>query len=244
MTRVTDRHGMRWLRAPRMTEEELARRGAHLVQLERHDQLWPGRLATAAAVLLYFLLPEKLTIGPGWPVPTAELLALAALFVHARSQGPVMVTRVIAIIVVLVAILANMVALGLLVHYLLKGGHASGTDLIGGGVVIWVTNLLLFAVVYWELDRGGPLGSLFEGKNVLPDFIFPEMTEDAKYAPQDWKPNFLDYLYVSSTNQAAFSPTDTLPVTRRTKMLMGLQGTASLVTVGIIVARAVNILGS
>ena len=69
------------------------------------------------------------------------------------------------------------------------------------------------------------------------------MTEDAKYAPHDWKPNFLDYLYVSSTNQSAFSPTDTLPVTRRTKMLMGLQGIASLVTVGIIIARAVNILG-
>jgi hypothetical protein len=97
--------------------------------------------------------------------------------------------------------------------------------------------------VYWELDRGGPLGSLFEGKQVLPDFIFPEMTEDAKYAPHDWKPNFLDYLYVSLTNQAAFSPTDTLPVTRRTKMLMGLQGTASLVTIGIIISRAVNILG-
>jgi hypothetical protein len=168
---------------------------------------------------------------------------LAALFVRIRSRGPAMAGRVIAVVIVLVAILANMVALGLLVHYLLKGGHAKGTNLISGGVVIWVTNLLLFSVVYWELDRGGPLGSLFEGKQVLPDFIFPEMTEDAKYAPHDWKPNFLDYLYVSLTNQAAFSPTDTLPVTRRTKMLMGLQGTASLVTIGIIISRAVNILG-
>jgi hypothetical protein len=235
---------MGWLRAPRMTEAELAKRGAHLAgQLARSDPLWPGQLATVAALLLYFFLPEKLSIGPGWPVPTFELLALGALVVVTRRREPAMAGRVVAVVIVLVAILANMVALGLLVHYLLKGGHAKGTNLISGGVVIWVTNLLLFTVVYWELDRGGPLGSVLEGRHVLPDFLYPQMSDDAHpYAPHDWKPNFLDYFYVSLTNQAAFSPTDAMPLTLRAKLLMGVQGTASLVTIGIIISRAVNIL--
>ena len=226
-----------------MTEADFAKRGAGLAgRLGRNDPLWPGQVATLAAVLLYFLLPSKLTIGPGWPLPTTEAVALLSLAFVTRRRGPAMRRRLAAIVIVLVAILANLVALGLLVHYLLEGGKASGADLIDGGVVIWVTNLLLFSVVYWELDRGGPLGPILEGDHVWPDFIFPEMTEDGKYAPHDWKPNFLDYFYVSLTNQSAFSPTDTLPSTRRTKLLMGIQSTASLVTVGIIVARAVNIL--
>ena len=228
-----------------MTEEELTKRGVHFAErLARSDLLWPGQVATLAALVLYFFLPEKLTVGPGWPLPTAEILALLTLILITRARGPAMAGRVVAITIVLIAILANMVALGFLVHYLLKGGHAKGTNLIAGGVLIWTTNLLLFTVVYWELDRGGPLGAMLQGGHVLPDFIFPEMTEDGRYAPHNWKPNFVDYLYVSMTNQSAFSPTDTLPVTRRVKILMGLQGTASLVTVGIIVARAVNILGS
>ena len=227
-----------------MTETELAKRGAYLAsQLGRTDPLWPGQLATAAAILLYFLLPSKLKLGPGWPLPTAEIVLFLSLAFVTRRRGRAVERRLMAIGIVLVAILANLVALGLLVHYLLKGGHASGANLIDGGVVIWLTNLLLFSVVYWELDRGGPLGPIVEGDHVWPDFIYPEMTEDGKYAPHDWKPNFVDYLYVSLTNQSAFSPTDTLPVTRRTKVLMGIQGTASLITVGIIVARAVNILG-
>jgi hypothetical protein len=232
------------MRAPRMTEAELAKRGAHLAQqLGRDDPLWPGQLAALVAVALYFLLPSKLKLGPGWPLPTAEIVAFLSLAFVTRRRGRAMVRRLTAIGILLIAIVANLVALGLLVHYLLKGGKASGANLIDGGILIWLTNLLLFTVVYWQLDRGGPLGPIIEGDRVWPDFLFPEMNEDGKYTPHDWKPNFVDYLYVSLTNQSAFSPTDTLPLTLRTKVLMGIQGTAALVTVGIIVARAVNILG-
>ncbi|MFL5885951.1 MAG: hypothetical protein ACJ77M_12860 [Thermoleophilaceae bacterium] len=234
-----------WLRAPRMTETELAKRGAHLAeQLGRDDPLWPGQLAALAAIALYFLLPSKLKLGPGWPLPTAELVAFLSLTYVTRRRGRAMTRRLTAIVIVLVAILANLVALGLLVHYLLKGGKASGANLIDGGIVIWSTNLLLFTVLYWLLDRGGPLGPIVEDDRAWPDFLYPEMNENGKYAPHNWKPNFVDYLYVSLTNQSAFSPTDTLPLTLRAKVFMGVQGTASLVTVGIIVARAVNILGA
>jgi hypothetical protein len=219
-----------------------AARGAHAAQeLERNDPLWPGQLATFSAIVLYLALPPELTIGPGWPVPVAEAAALLGLIVATRQRGDVRRRRQVAIGVVLVATLANLIALGYLAHYLVVGGKAVATDLIGGGLVIWVTNLELFAVLYWELDRGGPLGARARRGGVAPDFLFPQMTVEGF---RNWKPRFLDYLYVSLTNQTAFSPTDAMPLTPRAKLLMGVQGVAALVTTGVVVARAVNILGA
>lgn len=193
-------------------------------------------------LVLYLVLPPKLKIGPNWILPVAEAILLAALVIATPSRGhPRNRRRVFAISVLLVATVANLVAVGLLAHYLIVGGHARGVDLINGGAVIWCTNLLLFAVWYWELDRGGPVAPRDDRQAVAPDFLFPQMS-DERYAAPGWKPQFWDYLYVSLTNQTAFSPTDAMPLTLRIKLLMSIQGVASLITVGIIVARAVNIL--
>jgi hypothetical protein len=211
-------------------------------ELARDDPLWPGQLAILAALLLYLVLPPKLTVGPNWLLPAAEFVLFVALVAATpRAGSNPRRRRVLALSLVLVVTAANLVALGLLTHYLVTGGHARGADLINGGLVIWCTSLLLFAVWYWELDRGGPLRPGENHPPRLPDFLFPQMSDD-RYAPTGWKPRFGDYLYVSLTNQAAFSPTDTMPLTLRVKLLMGVQGVASLVTVGIIVSRAVNIL--
>ena len=139
--------------------------------------------------------------------------------------------------------LTYLTSLGLLVHYLVSGGKVGGHALIGSGLVLWATNVLLFSVVYWDLDRGGPLDR-FEKDRPWPDFQFPQM-ENPQLTPmgKDWQPTFLDYLYMSLTNATAFSPTDTMPLTQVAKLLMGIQGTAAIVTVGLVVARAVNILG-
>jgi hypothetical protein len=198
-------------------------------------------VAILAALVLYLVLPPRLTIGPNWIIPSAEAALLVALVAATPRTGRTRLRRrMIALAVVLVATVANLVAVGLLTHYLIVGGHARGVDLITGGGVIWATNLLLFTVWYWEIDRGGPV--LPAGtRPPPPDFLFPQMS-DQEYAPPGWKPSFVDYLYVSLTNQTAFSPTDTMPLTWRAKLLMGVQGVASLITVGIIVARAVNIL--
>jgi hypothetical protein len=226
-----------------LTQDELRKRGLHPVEhLGRDDPLWPGQLATTVALLAYVGLPTQLTIGPNWPLPAAELAALAVLIVVRRAGRAARDLRFAAIGLVLVAALANIVALGLLVHYLVAGGHAGGSQLIGGGLVIWSTNLLLFAVMYWELDRGGPVRPAHDRRPVVPDFLFPQMT-DTRYAAPGWKPGFADYFYVSLTNQTAFSPTDTMPLTLRVKLLMGVQGVAALVTTGVVVARAVNVLG-
>jgi hypothetical protein len=233
-----------WLRDGVLTERELGRRGLHAAEdLRRDDPLWPGQLAIVAALALYLALPPRLTIGPSWPLPAAEAILLAALVIARRTGRGAGWRRELAIALVLVATVANLVALGFLAHYVIAGGHARGTDLIGGGLIIWSTNLLLFTVLYWELDRGGPLRPAHERMPPAPDFLFPQMTDD-RYAAPGWKPGFGDYFYVSLTNQTAFSPTDTMPLTLRVKLLMGIQGVAALMTIGVIVARAVNVLGS
>jgi uncharacterized membrane protein len=175
-------------------------------------------------------------------VPAAELAALAALVVATLGGREARRRREVAIALVLTAVLASLVALGLLIHYLGGGGRAPGADLLGGGVLIWTTNLLVFSVLYWELDRGGPVRPAAHRAPVVPDFLFPQMT-DERYAAPGWRPRFADYFYVSLTNQTAFSPTDTMPLTPRAKVLMGAQGVAAFVTAGLVVARAVNILG-
>jgi hypothetical protein len=218
-----------------LDERELATR-----TLARDDPLWPGQLATFSALVLYLALPPQLTIGPNWLVPAAEAAALGTLIFAARAGAEMPLRREIAIALVLIATLANLIALGFLVHYLVAGGKAVATDLIGGGALIWMTNLALFAVLYWELDRGGPVRPRAARPRLAPDFLFPQMTVDGF---RDWTPRFLDYLYVSLTNQTAFSPTDTMPLTARTKVLMGIQGSAALITVGVVLARAVNLLG-
>jgi hypothetical protein len=231
-----------WVRDRRLSERERGERGGSAAhRLWRDDPLWPGQVATLAALLLFLALPEALTIGPNWPLPAAELALLAVLVVSVRGGRDVRRRRELAISVVLLAAFANLIALGLLVHYLLVGGHARGSALLGGGVVIWVTNLLLFTVLFWELDRGGPLHPA-DRVPVAPDFLFPQMT-DERYATAGWTPRFGDYFYVSLTNQTAFSPTDTMPLTLRVKAAMGAQGLAAFITAGVIVARAVNLLG-
>jgi hypothetical protein len=211
-------------------------------ELERDDPLWPGQLAILASLVLYLILPPRLSVGPRWMVPAAEGLLVAALVLATPARGKTATRRrQVAITVVFGATVVNLVSVALLTHYLVTGGAARGTDLVNGGALIWCTNLLLFAVWYWELDRGGPVPGR-EGRQAQPpDFLFPQMS-DERYAPPGWKPRFRDYLYVSLTNQTAFSPTDAMPFSSRIKLLMGVQAVAALVTVGIIVARAVNIL--
>jgi uncharacterized membrane protein len=135
---------------------------------------------------------------------------------------------------------ANVYSLAELTHFLLHHKVENGRELIGSGVLIWLTNFLIFALWYWELDRGGP-GRRAAGRDGPPDFLFPQMNDD-RVEPVNWRPMFIDYLYVALTNAAAFSPTDTMPLSPSAKSVMGIQSLVSIVTVGLIVSRAVNIL--
>lgn len=211
-------------------------------RLEHGDPYWPAQLSVAAAICLNLALTEKVTVGPTWLLPSVEGALLLALVVVAPTRATThsISRRRFAMLVIGFVSLANLVSLGLLIHYLINRGKAGGHALIGSGAVLWATNVLLFSVWYWEMDRGGPVHRFLD-PSALADFQFPQM-ENPGLAPVGWRPGFGDYLYTSLTNATAFSPTDTMPLTQTAKLVMGVQCVSALLTVGLIVARAVNIL--
>jgi hypothetical protein len=215
-------------------------------RVQEGDPFWPAQLAVAIAIALHLVLSDKLVVGPKWLIPVVEGLLLLTLVVIAPrriSRSRWRHERALLWTILVLVTLTYLVSLGLLVHYLVAGGKVVGDALIGSGVVLWVTNVLLFSVVYWDLDRGGPLDR-FQKERPAPDFEFPQMDNPhMTNLGVRWQPTFLDYLYTSLTNATAFSPTDTMPLSQVAKLLMGIQGTAAVVTVGLVVARAVNILG-
>jgi uncharacterized membrane protein len=194
------------------------------------------------AIGLQVLLPKRLTVGPRWLLPALEsaLLIGLALASPARLQGEHHMRRRIAIGLTALVSAANITSLALLSHELLHHGSPNGRQLIISGSLIWLTNVLIFGLWYWETDRGGP-GRRAAGRDGPPDFLFPQMNDD-RIEPTNWRPQFIDYLYVSLTNALALSPTDTMPLSPVAKGIMGVQSLVSLVTIGLIVARAVNIL--
>jgi hypothetical protein len=197
----------------------------------------------ACAIVLQLSLSEQVTLGPTWLLPALEgalLVVLVGVSMHPDARHS-RFRRHVAIGMIAFVSAANIASLVLLCHFLLRGGRANGHALILSCIALWSTNVLLFGLWYWEVDRGGPAARTRRERD-LPDFLFPQMTEP-RWAPPDWSPKLIDYLYVSLTNATAFSPTDTMPLTPIAKWLMSAQSVASLVTVGLVVARAVNILG-
>jgi hypothetical protein len=206
------------------------------------ESRWPASGAVLAALVLYVTLPERFTVGPAWLFPVLEVALLLPLSIavptrHARETSW---HRMASIALVAFVSAANVASLALLVIGLISGVQRAGTELIFAAMQIWLTNVIVFGLWYWELDRGGP-SARCRASHREPDFLFPQMSTPAA-APANWTPRFLDYLYVAFTNATAFSPTDTLPLTVWAKVLMAVQSLASLLTVALVAARAVNIL--
>jgi uncharacterized membrane protein len=207
------------------------------------ESIWPAQLTVLAAIGLQLALPERLTVGPTWLLPALEgVLVLGLAMATPRElEHEHTLRRRVAIGMVALVSAANIYSLAALTHHLLHSHNpVKGQQLIVSGALIWLTNFLIFGLWYWELDRGGP-GDRAAGNDGPPDFLFPQMADD-RIEPVGWRPKFIDYLYVSLTNAAAFSPTDTMPLTPMAKCIMGIQSIVSLVTIGLIVSRAVNIL--
>jgi len=194
------------------------------------------------AIALGDTLPDRLELGPKWAVAAIELLLLVPLTLTSPHRHHTESRRVRAASVALIAVinLANFISLGFLVHLLLAGRTSDGRGLITAAVEIWITNVIVFGLWYWELDRGGP-GARTHPEPRTPDFLFPQMSTPDLAGPA-WRPHFMDYLYLSLTNATAFSPTDTMPLTPQVKALMAAQSLVSLITVALVAARAVNIL--
>jgi hypothetical protein len=205
---------------------------------------WQAALAVGVAVALQYALPGRLVlVHPTWLLPTLEGLLLIVLVVAnpRRINIESRVIRLLGLTLAALLSLANAWSVAALVVGLVQGtqGGSPGALLITGGA-IWLTNVIVFGLWYWEFDRGGPVARAHADR-MYPDFLFAQMTTPQLAAP-DWEPAFSDYLYLSFTNAAAFSPTDVLPLSRWAKMGMTAQASISIVTVALVVARAVNIL--
>ena len=212
----------------------------------RRFERWPALLAILGAMGLYITLPTHLYYGPVWLLPAVEgALFLALLTARQMEVEGHERQRALAIALIAAMNAANIGSLLLLVHSLLvrapvHGQTITASHLIVWSAQIWLTNVIVFGLWYWELDRGGPVARCLPHHRA-PDFLFPQMANpDA--APPGWTPSFFDYLYTSFTNAAAFSPTDTLPLSEWAKALFMVQSFASIVTAVLVIARIANIL--
>lgn len=203
---------------------------------------WPPRLAVVGGLVLYLSLPSAYAPGPRWLPP----LLIGLLVVPMVIANPVRLVRhsggwrAVSIAAVAILTVFNIVSVAALVHGLLNHEKVDGRTLILSAIEIWLTNVLVFGIWYWELDAGGPIARR-ERQGAFPDFLFIQQANPG-WAPPEWVPRFVDYLYTSFTNSTAFSPTDTMPLSPAAKMLMLGQASVALVTVAVVAARAVNIL--
>jgi uncharacterized membrane protein len=204
---------------------------------------WPMAGAVLAAMVLTILLPDAVRAGPRWLLPVIEGVLLVAVIaadpgkINRRSR----LLRTVSIVLVSVLVLGALLATVQLIDDLIHGGAEtnSASDLLEAGSIVWVSNNIAFALLYWELDGGGAAARAHQ----LPthaDFAFPQQL-NPRIASPDWRPRFIDYLYLGFTNATAFSPTDVMPLAPWAKIAMAVQSIVSLAILGLVIARAVNV---
>jgi uncharacterized membrane protein len=208
------------------------------------EHRWAAAAAIAVVVAIQWFLPDRLTFGPRWLLPAAEIVIAVVLGMAdpKRVHRGTPALRMLALGLIALVSLGTAWSVTMLIRDIVTGyDTGSAAALLGAGAGIYVTNVLTFAVLYWELDRGGPAERAL-GTDPYPDFLFPPMTAP-QMVHEDWEPRFLDYLYLSFTNATAFSPTDTLPLSRWAKSAMALEAAIALGTAALVIAKAVNALG-
>ncbi|HEY4007683.1 MAG TPA: hypothetical protein VGM60_21220 [Pseudonocardia sp.] len=209
----------------------------------RGEHRFPVTVAVVVAIGLQLALPDRMVPASRYLLPALELVVLIGLVVANpfRLDRQSTVLRVGGLVLTGLVGLSNGWSAVLLVLDLVRGRPSGPVALLSAGATIWLTNMLSFALVFWELDRGGPAARA-AGLRDAPDFLFAQM-QSPEMAPPDWEPVYLDYLYLAFTNATAFSPTDVLPLSRWAKLAMMVQSAVSLIVVVLVVARAINVLG-
>jgi len=226
----------------------------HVGQAHPGEPRLPAAIAVIAAIVLYAGLPNDLLIGPRYVVPGLELILFVPLVLAnpRRMSKQNWLLRRLSIVLLLSIAVSNLGALVLLIRSLVNAQAKAGGQLLGAAGQVWLTNVLVFALAFWELDRGGPVTRVRVTRPRLPvaDFRFPQdedhdaITEVAQRsaAKSGWTPGFIDYLYVSITNSSAFSPTDTMPLSVRAKLLMAVESVSALTLSVLVVSFGVGLL--
>ena len=214
--------------------------------IERPEPRWPVVIASSAAVALHFALPDDMRYGPPWVVAglIGVLIVLAAV---ARRRGMHTANNWLAYSLIGVLTLGMVWGVGSLVFGVVNHTAKAG-ELLRSASILWVTNVIVFASLYWRLDAGGPNARERRAAHTEGAFLFPQMTFDAPTGDRTiaeengWRPHFVDYLFLAFNTSTAFSPTDAPVLSKRAKVAMMVQAIISFTTVVLIAARAVNIL--
>ena len=199
---------------------------------------WPGFVALLAGACLHAALPSRLSVGPDWLLPVVMVVLLVPIMAsHQRRRYAV--ARALTFVAASALTLALIASLALLIQGL-PAHRDKPEELLRSASVLWVTNILVFALWYWKLDAGGPIGRDNATGPIKSSFLFPQMARQP--ADTDWSPEFMDYLFLAFNTSTAFSPTDTAVLDRWAKVLTMLQSLISLSVLVVLAARAINVL--
>jgi uncharacterized membrane protein len=196
------------------------------------------------AIALPLLLPPKFSLGPRWVISVLEALLLVTLTIAdpGRIDRRSVAIRTLSLVLVVILVVGAAAATARLVVDLIRGGPETNSpgQLLRVGSIAWLYVIIAFSFLYWEFDGGGP-EARYRAQPRFPDLAFPEHL-NPRVARPNWRPEFFDYLYLAFTDATAFSPTDVMPMARWAKLAMAVQATACLLILGLVIARAVNIL--
>ncbi len=212
----------------------------------RYEPRWPVALTIVAVLILLAVLPDRIRLLPGWFPYVFAIVVLGPLAAPRLSGSQprwLQVERCTTALFFLVGWIGNLAGLAYLIGAMIKRpADITGLQLLESSIGVWVINVLIFSLLYWQMDRGGPEARVND-TGARPDWLFPQMGA-AEHAPPDWRPVFVDYLFLGYSTATAFSTTDVMPLTSRAKLLMMFESTISLATIVVVAARAVNVLGS
>lgn len=213
----------------------------------KFERRWPVALTVVAVVLLLACLPWRIRLMPLWvtyALGAAVLVPIVVVGLTAARTTWVRIERAVTLFFVVstaagsVANLANLIC-----AMVQRPAGITGLQLLASSVAVWITNVLTFSLLYWQMDRGGPEARVNRA-GARTDWLFPQESAPAGSVPAGWQPAFVDYLYLSYSTATAFSTTEVAPLTARAKLLMMLESMIALVTIVVVASRAINIFGS
>ena len=212
------------------------------------------RIAALAMTLIVIAgqtwIANAINFNFAWVLPIISGVMLITSIIgysgsHTKPSKP---ARFLSLAVVVILPLINLICLGWFVYDMLNPATVTVShELLLAGFALWVVNIGVFALAYWEIDTGGPevralgLPTVFHNRD-YPDFVFPQQTSgDPQFTPENWTPGFLDYLYISITTATSFSPAAVSPYTHIAKMMAGSEALLSLFILGLVVSRAISL---
>jgi len=211
----------------------------------RYEPRWPVVITILAVLILQLELPERVKLAPGWTLYVGGIAVMAPMVAVGLSSAKTFWLRVERIVTlffsVVIGLSTVLILVTLISEMLNPSGKISGLQLLASSVAVWVFNVLAFTLLYWQIDRGGP-DARANNTSPRPDWLFPQEGAPEEDLSADWRPMFVDYLFLGYCTATAFSPTDALPLTPRAKVLMMLQSSISLVTIVVVASRAIGLL--